>query len=125
MNPNDTEEAIWAFLCEAQLVGPAAAREGFLRVGRDPRPVMRAAELAFRAGSDPSIIAEAAGGDTQGSAAYYSGLYVGLWHEAHGDASTARAAIEAAVRTEYGRSADDYMASLGKVHCQLRGWTVA
>jgi lipoprotein NlpI len=31
-NPNDTEEAIWAFLAEAQLDGPAIARQKFLEV---------------------------------------------------------------------------------------------
>lgn len=32
VNPNDTEESIWAFLCEAQLEGPEAARAKFLQV---------------------------------------------------------------------------------------------
>lgn len=41
VNPNDTEEAIWTFLCEAKLIGPEKAREQFLLVGRDSRPVMR------------------------------------------------------------------------------------
>jgi hypothetical protein len=41
VNPNDTEESIWTFLCEAQLYGPEKAREQFLEVGRDSRPVMR------------------------------------------------------------------------------------
>lgn len=31
-NPNDTEEAIWAFLSEAQVSGPSAARANFLQV---------------------------------------------------------------------------------------------
>lgn len=31
-NPNDTEESIWCFLCEAQLYGPAEARKRFLEV---------------------------------------------------------------------------------------------
>jgi hypothetical protein len=41
VNPSDTEESIWAFLCEAQLIGPEKAREHFLQVGRDSRTVMR------------------------------------------------------------------------------------
>lgn len=32
VNPNDTEESIWAFLCEAQLDGPEAARQRMLQV---------------------------------------------------------------------------------------------
>jgi hypothetical protein len=30
-------------------------------------------------------LAAAAGSDTGGSARFYSDLYIGLWHEAHGD----------------------------------------
>ena len=36
VNPNDTEESIWAFLCEAQLVGAEAARQQFLQVRYHP-----------------------------------------------------------------------------------------
>lgn len=32
VNPNDTEESIWAFLCEAQLQGPDTARDNMLKV---------------------------------------------------------------------------------------------
>jgi hypothetical protein len=32
VNPNDTEESIWAFLCEARLQGPDAARDNMLKV---------------------------------------------------------------------------------------------
>ena len=32
VNPSDTEEAIWAFLAEARLLGPTAARAQFLQV---------------------------------------------------------------------------------------------
>jgi hypothetical protein len=31
-NPNDTEESIWCFLCEAQLYGIEEARKRFLEV---------------------------------------------------------------------------------------------
>jgi len=32
VNPADTEEAVWAFMCEARLWGAERAREGFLQV---------------------------------------------------------------------------------------------
>lgn len=122
VNPNDTEESIWAFLCEAQLVGPEAARQQFLQVGRDPRPVMRAAYECFKTGSDPQAILQAAGSDKQGHDAFYALLYVGLWHEAQGDAAAAQAAITQAVRTAYAQQSGDYMCALAAVHCQRRGW---
>lgn len=34
VNPADTEEAIWAFMCEARLWGPQRARDQFLEVRR-------------------------------------------------------------------------------------------
>jgi len=36
VNPNDTEESIWCFLCEAQLHGPEEARRRFLKSGDIP-----------------------------------------------------------------------------------------
>lgn len=36
---------------------------------------------------------QAAGSDKQGHDAFYALLYVGLWHEAQGDAAAAQAAI--------------------------------
>ena len=32
VNPNDTEEAIWSFLCEARIRGEDEARKDFLEV---------------------------------------------------------------------------------------------
>ncbi|XP_062210144.1 uncharacterized protein LOC133911756 isoform X3 [Phragmites australis] len=52
-NPNDTEESIWCFLCEAQLYGVEEARKQFLEVGLDSRPVMREAYALFKDGGDP------------------------------------------------------------------------
>ena len=142
MNPDDTEEAIWAFLCEAQLTGAADARRRFLQVrswaspdlnpqnpvisglamqarfagaadakhvrallaphagplangqgwvaaqgeglavttvctrqvGRDSRPIMRAAYECFKAGSDPERILAAAEGDRNGHDRFYAQL---------------------------------------------------
>ena len=85
-NPNDTEESIWCFLCEAQLYGIEEARKRFLeasslgctcsstivsssnsnltsihflQVGLDPRPVMREAYVLFRDGGDPEKVISA------------------------------------------------------------------
>lgn len=125
VNPNDTEEAIWAYLCEAREVGTEAARAQFLSVGRDPRPVMRAAEAAFRLGDGVDGILAAAGPDSQGHDAFYSRFYAGLYHEAEGEEDAARGYLLQAVGTEYGARSGDFMASLAKVHCLRRGWSSA
>ena len=56
MNPNDTEESIWAMLCEARVLGFDEARGKMLTVGRDSRPVMRTAYDLFRGENEvPSL----------------------------------------------------------------------
>ncbi|KAI8472040.1 MAG: hypothetical protein J3K34DRAFT_415513 [Monoraphidium minutum] len=125
VNPNDTEESIWAFMCEAVLEGPDAARAKMLVVGRDSRPYMRAAYEAFRDGSGASAIAAAAGPDPDAGPSFYAWLYVALYNEAHGDAGAAREAMLRAVGTRYAQGSGDYMADLAKVHCKQRGWGAA
>ena len=120
VNPNDTEEAIWAFLCEARdpSIGFAAARQNILRVGRDSRPYMRAAYNLFQ-GTGTEADLEAAGRDV--ASRFYSDLYLGLYAEARGDAATAQRYISAAANSPYAISGD-YMHSLAVVHKKLRGW---
>ena len=124
MNPNDTEESIWAFLCEAQLHGPKVARQQMLQVGRDPRPVMRAAYELFRGEGDMAAL-EAAGASGSPHDLFYSTLYQGLYYEATGDEAKARERVLAATRCEYGAGSGDYMAALAKVHALRRGWLAA
>lgn len=87
---------------------------------------MRAAYDCFRtAGCPPDTILAAAGPTATGSHdVFYALLYVGLWHEAHGDGAQAQAAITKAVGTQYAQNSGDYMAALARVHCQRRGWAV-
>ncbi|EIE22507.1 hypothetical protein COCSUDRAFT_16560 [Coccomyxa subellipsoidea C-169] len=131
VNPNDTEEAIWAFLAEACLSGPETARQKFLKaratnefllqVGEDPRPVMRAAYTAFQDGSDPDSILKAVDPARGSHDSFYAHLYVGLYHESMGNASKAEEAILAAVGTPYAQQSGDYMAGVAAVHCITRG----
>jgi len=48
--------------------------------------------------------------------------YAGLFHEAHGAAAEAEAAIIAAMKTPYALQSGDYMAAVASVHCLRRGW---
>ncbi|KAF9619001.1 hypothetical protein IFM89_003904 [Coptis chinensis] len=87
-NPNDTEESIWCFLCEAQLYGVDEARRRFLEasqcllgtVGRDPRPVMRESYDMFKDGGDPEKLVSAflLGKEHE---FFYASLYAGLYYE--------------------------------------------
>ncbi|KAM7469913.1 hypothetical protein LguiA_008096 [Lonicera macranthoides] len=121
-NPNDTEESIWCFLCEAQLYGADEARKRFLEVGRDPRPVMREAYNMFKDGGDPEKLA-AAFTSGRDSDYFYASLYAGLYYESQNEPDGAKKHITAACQSPYGLRSDDYMASLAKVHSQCRNWS--
>ncbi|KAK9086350.1 hypothetical protein Syun_028744 [Stephania yunnanensis] len=120
-NPNDTEESIWCFLCEAQLYGVDEARRRFLEVGRDPRPVMREAYATFKDGGDPEKLVSvfSNGNDSE---FFYASLYAGLYYESQRNAEGAEHHIVAASQSSYAVRSNDYMASLAKVHCSCRNW---
>ncbi|CAK9315002.1 unnamed protein product [Citrullus colocynthis] len=120
-NPNDTEESIWCFLCEAQLYGVDEARRRFLEVGRDPRPVMREAYNMFKDGGHPEKLVAAFSSGRENEY-FYASLYAGLYHEAEKKLDTAKQHIFAACQSPYGQRSDDYMAALAKVHCLCRNW---
>ncbi|KAK9691942.1 hypothetical protein RND81_09G230600 [Saponaria officinalis] len=122
-NPNDTEESIWCFLCEAQLYGVDQARQRFLQVGRDSRAVMREAYSLFKDGGDPDKLAETFSSN-QGAEYFYASLYAGLYNESLGESDLAKKYILAACQSPYGQRSDDYMAALAKVHCLCRKWEI-
>ncbi|OMP03226.1 Tetratricopeptide-like helical [Corchorus olitorius] len=120
-NPNDTEESIWCFLCEAQSYGVDEARNRFLEVGRDPRPVMREAYNMFKDGGDPEKLV-AAFSNGVANEYFYASLYAGLYYESQKKSDSAKVHIVSAFQSPYGQRSDDYMASLAKVHCLCRNW---
>ncbi|KAL2941088.1 Lipoprotein NlpI [Bienertia sinuspersici] len=128
-NPNDTEESIWCFLCEAQLYGVEEARNRFLEasllltVGRDSRPVMRQVYSMFKDGGNPQELVDTFSSSRDGEY-FYASLYAGLYHEALGEKEAAKKFIVAACQSSYGQRSDDYMASLAKVHCICRHWSL-
>ncbi|KDP23435.1 hypothetical protein JCGZ_23268 [Jatropha curcas] len=122
-NPNDTEESIWCFLCEAQLYGVDEARKRFLEVGRDPRPVMREAYNMFKDGGDPEKLVTAFSNGSENEY-FYASLYAGLYHESQKKLDAAKFHIVAACKSLYGQRSDDYMAALSKVHCLCRNWSI-
>ncbi|PON89549.1 N-terminal acetyltransferase A, auxiliary subunit [Trema orientale] len=120
-NPNDTEESIWCFLCEAQLFGVDEARKRFLEVGRDTRPVMLEAYNMFKDGGDPEKLVAAFSNGRENDY-FYASLYAGLYYESQNKTEEAKHHILAAYQSLYGQRSDDYMASLAKVHCLWRNW---
>lgn len=90
VNPADTEEAVWAFLCEAQLpdVGFNGARQRMLVVGKDPRPYMRVAYELFLGAAKEEDLAHEAKPSTPSE--FYALLYLGLYAEARKETDKAR-----------------------------------
>lgn len=123
-NPNDTEESIWCFLCEARLYGADEARKRFLEVGRDSRPVMREAYNMFKVGGDPEKFAAAFSGGRENEK-FYASLYAGLYYESQSQQDAAKGHIISACLSPYGQRSEDYMASLAKVHCKCRKWELS
>ena len=95
-----------------------------LQVGKDSRPVMRAVEAAFKAGSGTGSMEAAAIRDATGSRGdlFYSLLYQGLYLEAEGDAAGSKAAMLQSLDTPYVQSSGDYMCAVARVHCLRRDW---
>ncbi|XP_070021302.1 uncharacterized protein [Nicotiana sylvestris] len=122
-NPNDTEESIWCFLCEAQLYGVGEARKRYLEVGRDSRPVMREAYNMFKDGGDPEKLVTAFSSG-QPNEYFYASLYAGLYYESQNEPDAAKVHLIAACQSAYGSRSDDYMAALAKVHCKCRNWNL-
>lgn len=91
VNPSDTEEALWAFLCEAQIsgIGFEKARVQMLVVGRDPRPYCQKAYDLFKGTATEEDLAHEATPSTP--AEFYANMYLGLFAEARGEADKARA----------------------------------
>ena len=128
VNPNDTEEQIWHLLCLARLKGGLEAARPFqLSVGKDSRPVMRAAQKLFLSGSaeDEKALAKEAS-DGYSMDRFYASLYLSLFHESGGNGAAAEQRMREAVRSNYalGSGSRDPMVELANVAMQRRGWEV-
>jgi len=128
LNPDDTEEAIWATACDARRVGLAEARQSMAAIGDDPRPRLREAHALFRGGEGEAearaALERAAAGPSE-SDAFYAAFYLGLFAEASGDQPAARAWMQRAVASQYARSSFDYMADVARLHAHVRSWDAA
>ncbi|BBH06515.1 Tetratricopeptide repeat-like superfamily protein [Prunus dulcis] len=106
----------------------------YRKVGQDPRPVMRDAYNMFKEGGDPEkarIVALAPRVSTditfsksRESDYFYASLYAGLYYESQKKTDAAELHIVTAYQSPYGQRSDDYMASLAKVHCLCRKWSL-
>lgn len=113
VNPNDVENAAWHYLCVAREESPESARAALLPVGPDSRVPMQEIYELYRGDLAPDAILPAAG--DRPSAQFYAHLYLGLYHEAQGQADAALRHIRAAADGRYRRSGG-YMHMVAEVH---------
>ena len=141
VNPNDTEEAAWAFLSQMRKGGEddassssslKKAREEFVELaGRDSRKVMGSVLRLYKTGDEEakktleSLSKKPADSTQSASDAFYASLYLGLYSEALGNAEEAKYWVKKANGTPYGqRASGDFMTSVAKVHLARRKWDV-
>ena len=118
VNQHDVEETVWRYLCQAQVQGAPAAREGLLPVRHDSRAVMGWIYKLF-AGECAVETVLTQHRDAGQREQFYTHLYVGLYYEAKRDAAHARQYITQAAAMQV---VDDYMGWVAMVHQRLRGW---
>lgn len=121
-NPRDTEEILWAMICDARQDGFKNAQSRMLTLPQpDPRPIMKAVVDVYSGVRPPEYLnslGESAG--IKSSDFFYSKLYLGLYEEIKGNVAASSSYIRTAVDSFYGVNSNDYMASLAKVHKLLR-----
>ena len=126
VNPLDVEEIVWDIACLSRLkpeeVPPSTMMA--LPTGKtDRRKIMSTVYSLFRGEANEHDLAVAG---HKGSAAdeFYSDFYLGLYCESRGEMGKASSYMRSAVATKYATDfgAMDYMTSVARVHCRLRGW---
>jgi lipoprotein NlpI len=130
VNPDDVENAAWHYLCVARAAtgrGEDAkkavekARALLIPIKGDRRvPMMNVHALYAAKGTAEDVLAAANAGkpdpDELKDRLFYAHLYIGLWHEAAGQAAEAKKHIELAAG-EYAQ--DHYMGDVARVHAAV------
>ena len=118
VNRNDVENAVWHYLCAAKVHGLEEAKKRLLTISKDARtPMMEIYALFGGWGTEEQVLKQAHQGRTIGGARarqiFYAHLYLGLYHEAQGNADKAYNYIKKAAQQykEHG-----YMGQVARVH---------
>ena len=125
VNSEDVENAAWHFLCVAKAESVDAARKTFIPITRDTRVPMKEIHALYAGKGKPEdvlVAAEAGEGipaNARNRRLCYAHLYLGLYHEALGEAAKAKAHLLKAAAIA---PAANYMGQVAVVHCRLREW---
>lgn len=125
LNPDDTEEAIWALLCaceagaRADLWDEEAASIAPIRNER--RGVMRRLYRLFSNKESLEHALELRDGKS-GYNDFQVSLYAALYLEARHQPEASRQYMLDALATNYAKTSGDFMADVARVHAEQRGW---
>ena len=125
VNREDVENAAWHFLCVAKSESIAVARKLFIPITHDTRVPMKEIHALYAGQGRTEDVLQAAEAKAGISTAAlnrqrcYAQLYLGLYHEALGDAFQARVHLLKAAALA---PAANSMGQVAVVHCQVRGW---
>ena len=127
VNPQDVENAAWHFLClsrdPAQKDGAVAAARRLIPIESDTRiPLMTVHAMYAGKASAEDVLAETNKGDPEPAELlerlFYAHLYIGLYHEARGEADLAALHLNKAATTY---AVEGYMGDVARVHVWLAG----
>ena len=91
----DVENSVWRYLCVARLNGVDKAKANLLPITNDSRVPMMQIYALYRGKLKPEDVLSAANADPPNrellnQRLFYAHLYIGLWHEAAGNADEAK-----------------------------------
>lgn len=121
VNPEDVENSVWHYLCNARANTPKKAREDLIPVTKDTRVPMKEVMELFAGKIKPVDVFDAAdkaklGEEDKKEARFYANLYVALFYESEGDAKKCLEHMTIAVeKYEIGH----YMWDVGAIHLKL------
>jgi lipoprotein NlpI len=118
--PDDVENAVWHFLCNAKLKGLGKARGDILKIGKDKRiPMMDVYDLFLDKCKPADVLAAAEAGEAPAELRkqqrFYAHLYLGLYYDATGDK---RKALEHLTLAADKYRIGHYMADVAHVHAE-------
>ena len=116
VNPQDVENAVWHFLCQARLNGIETARESLIPIQRDYRVPMSQIWELFSGNATPETVLEAAKMAGTRQSFCYAHLYLGLYYEALNSPELAEKHLRLAAEDHF---VDNYMGRVAKVHVAL------
>jgi lipoprotein NlpI len=115
----DVENSVWRYLCIARASGVEKAKSTLMPITDDPRVPMMPIFGLFQGKLKPEDVLAAAEKDPPNrellnQRLFYAHVYIGLWHEAAGEAAKAKQHILEADKRKIGH----YMWDVAHVHAQ-------